>query len=201
MMRICAAVPVKEPARAKSRLAGAVGDRGAFALAMLDRVLRALTGCPALAEIAVVSPDPGVLRYAASRGLATLAQDGTGLNEACGLALSWAQSRGADALLVAHGDLPWLQPSDVSAMARALTGPRGIVLAPDRHGQGTNALLLAPPQAFGFAFGPASFRRHLEEARRLALDVAVHRSRGTEHDVDLPGDLLDLPEALSAAAS
>lgn len=199
-MRICAAVPVKEPLRAKSRLAGVVPDRAAFAMGMLHRVLDALSATGGLAEIAVVSPDPAVLTYAASRGLTAVAQHGAGLNQACDLAAAWARSQKADGLLLAHGDLPWLEPADVAAMV-ALLRPGTVVLAPDRRGRGTNALLVSPADGIPFAFGADSFRAHQDAARRSGLAVATYRSRGTEHDVDLPADLADLPETLSPVAS
>ncbi len=41
-----------------------------------------------------------------------------------------------------------------------------MTIVPDRHGTGTNALLLAPPQAIAPAFGPGSCERHAAPGRR-----------------------------------
>ena len=64
---------------------------------------------------------------------------------------------GADRALLVPGDCPALDPGEVSALL-AHTAP--VVIVPDRHGTGTNALLLAPPDAIAPSFGPGSFARH-----------------------------------------
>jgi 2-phospho-L-lactate guanylyltransferase len=71
------------------------------------------------------------------------------------------------------------------------------VIVPDRHGTGTNALLLAPPGALAPSFGEGSFARHVALARAAgaALEVAEIRSLGL--DVDTPGDLAALRAALA----
>jgi 2-phospho-L-lactate guanylyltransferase len=115
-----------------------------------------------------------------------------GLNEGLELGRRWALAGGADMLLVVLGDLPLLSASDVRAMVRmggeGICHPR-VVLAPDRREQGTNALLVRPPAALPFAFGPGSLARHLALARAHGVEPALFRSPGTSFDVDLPEDL------------
>jgi 2-phospho-L-lactate guanylyltransferase len=82
-------------------------------------------------------------------------------------------------------------------VARAVEGMRGgrgglVVLAPDRAGAGTNALLVRPPQALPFAFGPQSCARHVDLARERDLEVMFYRAPGTAFDVDRPEDLAEL---------
>jgi 2-phospho-L-lactate guanylyltransferase (CobY/MobA/RfbA family) len=43
---------------------------------------------------------------------------------------------------------------------------------------------------FTFAYGPASFARHVAEAERLDLPLRVERSQRLGWDVDLPDDLV-----------
>jgi hypothetical protein len=64
-----------------------------------------------------------------------------------------------------------------------------VVIAPDRHRRGTNALLLAPPSVISPAFGEDSFRAHREGARRASSDARIVTSRGLATDVDDPEDL------------
>jgi 2-phospho-L-lactate guanylyltransferase len=65
-----------------------------------------------------------------------------------------------------------------------------VAIVPDRHGTGTNALLLTPPDAFAPSFGPGSFARH----RALAGDACrVAELPSLMHDVDTPEDLRTLP--------
>ncbi len=71
---------------------------------------------------------------------------------------------------------------------------------PDRHGTGTNALLLAPADVIEPSFGPGSCARHLAAAEAAAVTHAVERVAGLEHDVDTPEDLVALAGRLSRAS-
>lgn len=186
-MTIFAAVPVKTLQDAKQRLEGAVADRAALTLNMLEHVLDALQTSGCVAEIAVVSPDPRVLETARRRGATPLLQSGGGLNDACRLA---AEAAGKRPLLVVHGDLPELTGDEIRRLAAALPGARpAAVAAADRGGTGTNALLLAPAGALPFHFGPDSLRLHREAAVQSGVALEVFVSHGTSHDVDTPQDL------------
>jgi len=70
-----------------------------------------------------------------------------------------------------------------------------VVIVPDRHGSGTNALLLTPPYAIAPAFGTGSFARHAALAHGRA-EVCEVPSLGL--DVDTPDDLAALRSALDA---
>src|SRR4051794_17702334 len=116
-----------------------------------------------------------------------------GQSAAASLGIRAAAARGAERVLLVPGDCPALDPAEVDA----LLAPReaGVVIVPDRHGTGTNALLLAPPTAIAPAFGPGSFARHSALAGAAAR-VAELPSLGL--DVDTPGDLAALRGALAA---
>jgi 2-phospho-L-lactate guanylyltransferase len=75
-------------------------------------------------------------------------------------------------------------------------GRPSVVLAPDRHGRGTNALLLDPPDVIDPAFGGDSRAGHAWLASSAeAAFVEVPDVLGL--DVDTPDDLL-LAEATEA---
>jgi 2-phospho-L-lactate guanylyltransferase len=98
-------------------------------------------------------------------------------------------------VLLVPGDCPALDPAEV---AELLTLDDAVVVVPDRHGTGTNALLLHPPDAIAPAFGPGSRERH----EGLAI-AAGHRARIAELgslglDVDTDGDLQAMAAALRA---
>jgi 2-phospho-L-lactate/phosphoenolpyruvate guanylyltransferase len=80
-----------------------------------------------------------------------------------------------------------------------VTGPAGasVVIVPDRHGEGTNALLLTPPTALTPAFGPGSLARHAALASAGGASVRVAQAPSLELDVDTPGDLAALRSALA----
>jgi 2-phospho-L-lactate guanylyltransferase len=72
------------------------------------------------------------------------------------------------------------------------------VIVPDRHGHGTNALLLTPPDVMEPAFGPGSFVRHAALARAAGATIRVADVTSLGLDVDTPEDLAALRAALAA---
>jgi 2-phospho-L-lactate guanylyltransferase len=190
-------VPVRTLEGGKSRL-GAVLDpeeRRELVIQLLHRVLRAASAVPGVLEMLVVSPDREVLAIAASAGATPVTQTSRGLNPA----LVEARARvTAPRMLVLPGDLPGVTASDVEAVLAAgdAAGSPSVVLAPDRHGRGTNALLLDPPGILDPAFGGGSREGHAWLARTAGVPyVEVTGRPGLEHDLDMPEDLL-LAEAL-----
>lgn len=214
MTKIAAVVPVKALAAAKTRLEHVLAPeaRAALALWLLERVVGALQASGVVARLAVVSPDPRALERAAALGAVPLCQEHGTLNQGLALGRDWALAQGADALLVALGDLPRLAAAEVRALVALGEGsaavpptmpsvlsvpamPGSVVLAPDRGEAGTNLLLVRPPDALPFLFGRASFARHQALARARGLAVAVYRAPGTAFDLDWPADLDELRAA------
>ncbi|MCS6843563.1 MAG: TIGR03618 family F420-dependent PPOX class oxidoreductase [Caldilineales bacterium] len=114
------------------------------------------------------------------------------LNAALEQATAFAAARGASAVLILPADLPLLTLADVERLWRAsqlLYAPAAVVVAPDGQEQGTNALLVRPPGALRYAFGPGSFQRHCAQARERGLACHIVRSPRLGLDVDLPADL------------
>ena len=190
-----ALIPINQLTSAKSRLSPLLPDaeRRALVLWMAGRVLAAVRDSDHVAAIGVVSPDPEVLDWATRRGAVPVRQREGGLNDGLELGRSWAQARGADALLVLLGDLPCLSACEVrDFLALAETIPTGgplVALAPDRHERGTNGLLLRPADALPFAFGEGSLARHEALARERGIATMRFHARGLRYDVDTPADL------------
>jgi 2-phospho-L-lactate guanylyltransferase len=192
---VWALVPVKCFARGKSRLASVLGqaEREELAQSFCEHVLESLAGCDGLAGVLVVTDSAIVEATARTRG-AEVARDGAAaslgsLGAIVDDALAILARRGARSAIVLMSDLPRLESSDVESLVRALDGA-SVVLAPDRHDEGTNALGLSPPDRFPTCFGTKdSFRRHRERAIALGASVVVHRSEGLAWDVDSPEDL------------
>jgi len=93
---------------------------------------------------------------------------------------------------VLHADLPEIRRADLVLAIHALARHAGVVLAPDRERQGTNALGLRPAGDFQYCFGPRSFGRHLAEAKRRKRRVRVLERAGLARDVDTPAHYLAL---------
>jgi 2-phospho-L-lactate guanylyltransferase len=194
-------IPVRSFDGAKSRL-GAVLDaeeRRELVERLLRRTVDAALATPGIAEVLVVSPDPDVLALATACGARAIAQRTRGLNPAIQEARDAAP--GAARLLVIPTDVPAVSPAALGAVLAAgdLAGSPSVVLAPDRHGRGTNALLLDPPDVIDPAFGGDSRTGHAWLAS--SADAAFAEVPGVlALDIDTPEDLLlaeaERPEVL-----
>jgi 2-phospho-L-lactate guanylyltransferase len=212
-MRTAAVLPVKAFGRAKARLGGALsaGGRRELAAAMAGDVLAALDGVGRLDEVIVVTAEPRAVDAAHDAG-ATVVHDAeqAGQSAAAARGVEAAIARGFERVLLVPGDCPALEAAEVEALlgddaAGAPGDGRGastrvgrVVIVPDRHGSGTNALLLAPPDAVAPSFGPGSFARHAALARAAGATVKVCDLPSLGLDVDTPDDLGALREALDA---
>ena len=199
-MRTLAVLPVKSFGVAKQRLGEAVGadDRRALARAMAGDVLEALGRVEGLNGVILVSA--AQLEVETSAGDVQVVHDPeeVGQSAAALRGVRAAVERGAERVLLVPGDCPALEPSEVTEL---LAEPdAGVVIVPDRHGAGTNALLIAPPEAVEPAFGPGSFARHAALAHAAGARVRIGRLPSLELDVDTPGDLAALRAALAARA-
>jgi 2-phospho-L-lactate guanylyltransferase len=194
-------VPVKALAAAKSRLAVRFSpdERAQIVLRLFDHVMTATREAGSIDRCLVVSADPAVLARAMACAAEVLEEPTTSSSSSHNDALELGravvgQRWNPAALLVLAGDLPLLTAADLDAMVALGVEPGTIVLAPDRSGMGTNAMLMRPPDALAFHFGLNSFAAHTREAAARGLRLHVYRGRGTAHDVDLPEDLDALDE-------
>jgi len=196
-MRTLAILPVKSFGAAKQRLGDllAGGSRRALAQAMFADVLTALRHVPELDEVAVVTGDRGAewaARAERVRVLPDPAEDGQ--SAAAQIGVRHALARGFDRALLVPADTPLLDPAEISELLQR--EGEGASIVPDRHGTGTNALLLAPPDAFAPCFGPGSFARHVSGAEGADVQFSVDELPSLTLDVDTPGDLAEVTRRL-----
>ena len=197
-VRTFAVLPVKRFDAAKQRLRAVLDPsaRRALARAMVHDVLDALDRVAGIDRIVVVTAEEPVRALAAARGDAVIDDtEQSGQSPAALLGIDAAARGGATRVLLVPGDCPALWPDEVDGMLRRHEKGPGVVVVPDRHGKGTNGLLLAPPDAIAPAFGEGSRRRHLREALDAGYTPAVEPLVSLGLDVDTPDDL----EALTAA--
>lgn len=194
-MRTAAVLPVKRFAHAKQRLSASVTDtlRLELAAAMVADVLDALAHTLAIERTIVVTGEPTVASAAQAQG-AVLIEDHTeaGQPAAASLGVKHALAEGYERVLCVPGDCPALDPQELEALLghHAREHPRaGVVVLPDRHGSGTNGLLLAPGDAIAPSFGPDSCRRHLHLARAAGVHSRVERLPSLLLDIDTRADL------------
>jgi 2-phospho-L-lactate/phosphoenolpyruvate guanylyltransferase len=200
-MRTAAVLPIKSFARAKQRLGESVGggERRELAEAMVGDVLAALAAVPAIADVLVVTAEPIAAR-AAERAGATVVHDPEEAGQAAAAlrGIDAAVGRGAERTLLVPGDCPALDADEVAGLLASAGAPPEVVIVPDRHGSGTNALLLTPPEAVAPSFGTGSLARHAARAASAGARVRVHELPSLALDVDTPGDLAALRSALAA---
>ncbi|MDQ3929730.1 MAG: 2-phospho-L-lactate guanylyltransferase [Chloroflexota bacterium] len=199
-MKTVAVVPIKSLLQAKSRLAGMLTptERAGLAREMLALVLDAIQQSGVIAGVAVISPRPEELHL--PPGVTPLLQMEEGLNALLEQGRDWATAQGADALMLAFADLPLLLPTNIQSIVPIAKSPNTVVLAPDRHEQGTNLMLLHPPALIPFSFGPNSYDAHRAAALAAGARLEVYRSCGTALDIDTPDDLACLEQLRLAAA-
>jgi 2-phospho-L-lactate guanylyltransferase len=207
-MRTAAILPVKRFERAKQRLGASVADplRRDLARAMVGDVLTALRDCSSIELRIVVTSEESVAAAARYQGAVVLedsAQDGQ--SAAVTLGLERALAEGAERALCIPGDCPALDPAELDALlladraaSEAATVPDPtVVIVPDRHGTGTNGLLLSPPDAIRPSFGPGSCERHQELARAAGVTFRLERPASLLLDIDTGEDLEALRERLA----
>ena len=197
------AVPVKDLVNAKQRLIPALSpaERRELARAMLEDVLdAAVAALPG--AVLVVTTDPEVQAVARAAGARCLTESANrGHTAAVAFAQREAMTQGAARFLTLPGDVPCVTAEEIAALCDALPEAPGIVFVPSRSGQGTNAALLAPPDAIPLTFGEPSFENHLKTARADGLAPRVLELPGIGLDVDATDDLPVLLERGPATRS
>lgn len=189
-MSCWALIALKAPSSAKGRLADilTLDERRLLVERMLAHVLAALQASPQIAGIAIVTNEP-------IRGDDILRIDdpGQGLNRALSHGAATLAARGVTRVVMLHADLPLLTAGDVAALLDA-AGPQGQSIAPDKTGQGSNALCLPLPLPICLHFGADSQRRHQQAARQAGLRLPQVSTPGLALDIDERQDLERLIE-------
>ncbi len=187
-------VPVRGIANGKSRLAAVLDPAGRARLnrLLLTRTLEVMHRWRGdLARCVVVSPCQETLATAARLGAAGVCEppDACDLNAAAALGAARADENGASSVLIIPCDLPFLTPESLAAVTGESETARHLVIAPDRAGTGTNALLMSAQRPFEFRFGEHSFTRHLSLAAERGWTAAICRRPELAFDLDTPEDL------------
>lgn len=199
-MSIWAIVPVKPLRRGKSRLADTLNEdeRAELNSQLLEHTLKTLKETNKVAEVLVVSRDPKALAIAHDCGARTIREDGSpDLNTALKRATAVAKMYTTNGVLILPADLPLISKEDVEKLiARAEQYQRVVVITPDRHKNGTNALLVSPSGIIDYDYGERSFDRHCEHAREAGAQLEICELPSIELDLDLPEDLALVAEKL-----
>jgi 2-phospho-L-lactate guanylyltransferase len=194
-----AVVPVKQLGQAKSRLAERLSapQRQALMLAMFADTLVALRRAKLVDRVLVVTDDRDARHRALADGADVISDEAAPSHSAAALVgiaavVAAAGDQRPPRVLLAPADCPLLDPAQLDALLAEPSAAPSVVVIPDRHGEGTNALLLDPPTAIEPAFGPGSRERHLALAQAAGAHGSVSVVPSLALDLDTPDDLVTL---------
>jgi 2-phospho-L-lactate guanylyltransferase len=192
-------LPIKSFDEAKHRLASGLtaAIRRALAEAMFSDVLTALRRSRSIELILVVSSDRHAQRIAAGHGATVLEDAGSGHSDAAVIGIKRALRAGADRVLLVPGDCPLLDAAQVDELLDYPVLEPSALIIPDRHGTGTNGLLLTPPGSLTPSFGEGSCARHFELAVSQGTSPEVVSVQSLALDIDTPEDLETLREVFA----
>jgi 2-phospho-L-lactate guanylyltransferase len=191
-MTLWAIIPVKPLRRGKSRLSSVLSLEARTALNhyLLSNTLEILASVPEIEYTLVVSRDPEALTIAREYGARTVQEQGSPqLNTALTRATMVALSHSVQGVLIVPADLPLLTGDDIHEVVSRGVNPPVVVITPDRHHQGTNALLISPPGLIQYEYGPGSFQKHCSQAEKTGARLEVCERGSVALDIDFPEDL------------
>ena len=201
-MSTIAVLPVKRFDEAKQRLGEAMrsGTRRALAEAMLIDVLTALRRAKRVDAVVVVTSENAADALARAQDARTIRDPAEpGHNPAARAGVEWAMEQGARRVLLVPGDCPALDPVEIDDLLLAHPHSEArVTIVPDRHGTGTNALVLCPPDAIAPSFGEGSRKRHEQLARDAGAECRIAEPPSLALDIDTLDDLAVLRNALDA---
>jgi 2-phospho-L-lactate/phosphoenolpyruvate guanylyltransferase len=186
-------IPLQHPACAWRRLQKQLTakQRRALYFNLARRMIVALRALPRVREVVVVTSSAEVEMLAGHLGVRVMHQlRDAGVNSALEAAITAFAAAGTTTALIVPGDLPLVTSESLDALLQAAeTHGRGVTLVPDRHHQGTNALVCTPADAIRPRFGPNSFAEHLRSAQQHGLPVRIFECGPLALDLDDSEDL------------
>jgi 2-phospho-L-lactate guanylyltransferase len=196
-LKTTAIIPVKRLDAAHGRLAGSLSPelRWKLAEAMFLDAVGKIRRSRCIDSTLIVTADDSVARHARWLGHEVLLEvEDRGHSEAAAAGARKAVEDGADRVAMLPVDCPMLDPAELDDHLGH--SPRSALIVPDRHGTGTNALVLCPPDAIEPGFGPDSCARHISRARSAGISFALIAIHSLSLDLDTPEDLQELRDAL-----
>ena len=196
MSTVAAILPAKQFETAKQRLAPQVqlGSRRALVESMFSDAILALRRVAAIDQIFVVTSDPVASQIAAGHNTIVVEDTASSHSEAAQLGITRALAMGATRALLVPGDCPLLDPTELEQLIARPVPERSVLIVPDRHGEGTNALLLTPANVMPASFGEGSRQRHTDLASTHGATPEVVPLPSLALDIDTPEDLEALLE-------
>lgn len=189
-----AVITIKRFDAAKQRLAGAIDEnlRRRLAESMFGDVLEAIGGARLIDGVVVVTGEGRAAEMARAAGAEVVTDpEDAGHSAAASMGIARAVELGADRVILLPGDCPLLDPLELDRLLTGMPSP-WVAVVPDRHGSGTNAIVIAPPLAIEPSFGEGSFERHMDLARSAGVPASREPLPTLGLDLDTPADIVAL---------
>ncbi|MEM8593149.1 MAG: 2-phospho-L-lactate guanylyltransferase, partial [Pseudomonadota bacterium] len=176
---------MKDPAASKTRLADSLdeGARVRLARLLFKRTLSFLApiAIKTGVDLSVVTESASAAQLALEHGFAVISEpEDVDLTGAVTAAASWAETHGFQRLCVIPADLAAPMETD---LLRLLESPADVTICPSVD-LGTNALVVSPPLAMNFHYGPRSSVRHREAAESRGLCPVIMPLESLSFDID-----------------
>jgi len=201
-MRTVILVPVKDPTRAKARMAPFLSpeDRRRLACAMLEDLISVLS--PLSVPVALVTDSDYAAKLGHRLGWRVF-EETVQISESASVdqASSRLAGEGAASVLRLPGDIPLARSADIRQVIDANPGLPSAVIVPSWDLMGTNALLRTPPDLFPSRFGHNSLVLHTQESLRKRARLVVLESPRIALDLDDPADLFRFLDEVSDTAT
>lgn len=185
-------IPIKEPARVKTRLSPllTLTERQQLVWTMFTDVCQAVVQVTKADAVFIVTSFDKAVEHARTSGFDVLIESEQ-LSESA--SVDWAsrqlRERGFDAVMRLPADVPLVRSEDIdNLLGLALTAPASL-LVPSLEGTGTNAIIRTPADLFPSRFGPNSLALHKEEAQRVGVEYLVSTNEHIALDIDEPQDI------------
>lgn len=191
-MTVAIAILMKDPAVAKTRLSPVLANdaRERLALLLFENTLQFFKRTHTGGAVGVVTASRETAAISRKYGASVIEEAGaSGINAAADRATEWAIGIGATSLLLVHADIATWVDEEVEQLL-AVRGRCSVVVGVSADG-GTNALLLTPPDAIPFSYGPNSADAHEAAAHKSGRSCERLQLAYLSRDIDTPQDLHD----------
>ena len=188
-------IPMKDPSNSKTRLKKVLSNdfRKKLSLKLFYNTLKVLKkSCVSLSgfiDLAVVTESSQISEIASNKNIKVLNSSKIKtLSEILNFSADWAYQNSYSKLCIIPADLVNPKESDFKSLLSFQLKLNTMVISPSKD-LGTNALLISPVNGIKFNYGPKSFLKHQEIAKRKGLSLILMPLPSFYFDLDTSDDL------------
>ena len=189
---VWAVLPLKNFVDAKQRLSRILDGEERYKLfqMMVEDVLDVLIDHPGIEQIVIVSDDPGAAMLAERYGalcwsekrlldeakviLSAIDPGRSVLSVVVDAAAAKLASQSIDSMMVVHGDLPLLSSAELDRLLalHAKVNGSAVTIAHDVDKDGSNCVVVSPPNIISFQYGNGSYNKHCKIGKQNSAVVS-----------------------------